>query len=57
MIGYIIMGIILVGTLLFVGREVAGDICNPHKGQVNEENSWKNVPKIKTRSMYSQIER
>lgn len=57
MISYIILCIIIVCVLVVIGREVVGDIRNPHKGQVNEESSIKDVPKIKTRKMYSCYER
>ena len=49
--------IVIVSVLMVIGREVVGDIRNPHKGQVNEENSITDIPKIKTRKMYSYYER
>ena len=47
----------MVSVLMVIGREVVGDIRNSHKGQVNEENSITDVPKIKTRKMYSYYKR
>ena len=57
MIFYVIIFILMVYSLVFVGKEVVCDIRNPHKGQVNHEESWSNIPKTKTRAMYSSYER
>ena len=54
---YFILFIVIVSVLMVIGREVVGDIRNPHKGQVNEENPITDIPKIKTRKMYSYYER
>ena len=56
---YFILFIVSVSVSVFtvIGREIVGDIRNPHKGQANEENSITDVPKIKTRKMYSYYER
>ncbi len=57
MIANSILFFILFFLLLFIGKEIVGDIRNPRKGQVNCDALLKNVPKIKTRKMYSKIER
>ena len=48
---------VIVSALTVIGREIVGDIRNQHNGQANEENSITDVPKIKTRKMYSYYER
>lgn len=55
--GYIVFVIIVMAFLLYVGRAVVCDIRNPHKGPKNEEELFENIPKVKTRNMYSCYER
>ena len=57
MIVYIVLIVCVVCILLWVGKEITCDIRNPRKGQVNEERPWADIPKIKTRTMYSSYER
>lgn len=54
---YVIAVVFFLSVLLFIGREVVKEIRNPHKGQENGDTFFSDVPKVKTRKMYSVIER